>query len=111
MFSACFAFISIFSTYILGKKINCLKYDLYQESVEAERKRSYVSRAVYLRDYAKEIWLSNIFDVLMRYFKDATQEIYDLYKKYGLKIELIAGTQGIFTRIIIFIGSIVYAAV
>ena len=110
-FSICFAFIPIFSTYILGKKINYLKYDLYQESIEAERKRSYVSRTVYLRDYAKEIRLSNIFDVLMQYFRDAMQEIYDLYKKYGLKIELIAGVQGIFTQIIIFVGSIVYAAV
>ena len=110
-FSVCFALIPIFSTYILGKRINCLKYDLYQESVEAERKRSYVSRTVYLRDYAKEIRLSNIFDVLMRYFRDAMQEIYDLYKKYGLKIELIAGLQGLFTQIIIFVGSIVYAAV
>lgn len=70
-FSIIFSLIPIFSTYYIGKKMNCLKYDAYQEGIIYERQKGYVLRTVYLQDYAKEIRLSNIFNVLMKYFNDA----------------------------------------
>lgn len=110
-FSIIFSLIPIFSTYYIGKKMNCLKYDAYQEGIIYERQKGYVLRTVYLQDYAKEIRLSNIFYVLMKYFNDAMKELLSIIKKYGLKIEFFAEVQSFFTQIVIYAGSYIYAAI
>lgn len=110
-FSIIFSLIPIFSTYYIGKKMNCLKYDAYQEGIIYERQKGYVLRTVYLQDYAKEIRLSNIFNVLMKYFNDAMKELLSIIKKYGLKIEFFAEVQSFFTQIVIYAGSYIYAAI
>lgn len=110
-FAIIFSLIPIFSTYYIGKKMNCLKYDAYQEGIIHERQKGYVLRTVYLQDYAKEIRLSNIFNVLMKYFNDAMKELLSIIKKYGLKIEFFAEVQSFFTQIVIYAGSYIYAAI
>ena len=59
----------IISAYVIGVKSNKTRYALYEENVENDRTKEYVKRTVYLQDYAKEIRLSGIFDVLMEKFE------------------------------------------
>lgn len=55
---------------------------------EIERKKSYARRAFYLKDYAKELRLSNIWRVLRRQFTDASEEYTAAVKKEGRRVAL-----------------------
>ena len=55
---------------------------------EIERKKSYARRAFYLKDYAKELRLSNIWRVLRRQFTDASEEYTAAVKKEGCRVAL-----------------------
>lgn len=76
----------IISTYVIGKSINLLQYDRYQNNVLFEREKDYVKRTVYLQDYAKEMRIYNIFNVMERKYDLAVKNIIKNVKKYGIKI-------------------------
>lgn len=67
-FAVVFAIFSMISIYIYKTKINRLTYELYQINVLENRKKDYVKRTLYQKDYAKEIRLSNAFTFLISYF-------------------------------------------
>lgn len=96
--------------YILGKKLNQIKYQLYQENVTAERQKEYVKRSVYQQDYAKELRMSNGYQVLMNYFRDAVEVVMENTKKYGLKAGIVSGLSQGLTQLFIFAGSILYVS-
>lgn len=106
-----FAVFPMFSTYVIGKKINQVNYELYQENILADRKKEYVKRSIYQRDYAKELRLSNGFAVLMFYFKDALRVVIENTKKYGLKAALWTCCSEGISQVFITAGSILYASV
>ncbi len=78
-----FVLFPVISTYIIGVKTNKLKYTRYEENVDNDRTKEYVKRTMYLQDYAKEIRLSNIFNVLTDYFETAVSNTIKNVKKHG----------------------------
>lgn len=76
----------VISTYVLGVKSNKLRYARYEDSIVPDRKKEYVKRTVYLQDYAKEIRLFNIFNVMSDYLNDSVRENIRNIKKYGFKL-------------------------
>jgi ATP-binding cassette subfamily B protein len=87
MFS--FVFIPIIAGGIIGKINNKINHKFNMEKLEIERKRDYTRRILYLKDYAKEIRLTNINRVLFRRFSESVKEIIQLIKKYGFKLAVL----------------------
>lgn len=109
--SILFAVIPMILTYFIGKKINQVNYELYQENIFADRKKEYAKRSIYQQDYAKELRLSNGFVLLMTYFKDAVQIVIKNTKKYGIKAGLLSCLSESVSQVFVTAGSILYASV
>ena len=106
-----FAIFPLISTYLFGAKMNSVKYDLYQKNLEAMRTEDYVIRSVYQREYAKELRLSNCFELLKDYFTKAVSEVVANTKKYGLKIGILNCMTDSINQVFVLAGSILYASV
>lgn len=71
---------------LVSKKLNKVKYDVRMETNPHIRKRDYVSRVFYLKDYAKELRLHpNAGNQLDAEFREADDRIIEVQKKAGLK--------------------------
>ena len=70
---------------IFGKKIGKINYDISQESTCANRKADYVNRVVYLRSYAGEMRVTNVFSVLKNTFISAVDEGVAIDRKHAAK--------------------------
>lgn len=111
MFAVGFAVVPLFSTYVIGKKINGLWYELYQKNIFEERKKEYVTRSIYQQNFAKELRLSNGFFLLISYFQEAIDNIVENTKKYGIKIGFYMCLSEFLNQMIMALGAIVYATV
>ena len=75
----------VLRTFLLNV-VNKINYRFRLEENKLLRKRDYIRRVFYLRDYAKEIRLNkNVTGKLHSEFKDINEEIYELNKSYGFK--------------------------
>lgn len=110
-FAILFALLPLISTYVLGNKINKIKYELYQENTPLWRQSEYVKRSVYQSEYAKELRLSSGFTLLMYYFKDAMKQVVENIRKYGWKVGLLNCLSSSVNQVFIAAGSILYASV
>lgn len=88
-FAVIICFFPIFIKYVIGKRLNTERYNLFTENVEHNRRKDYIKRTVYLKDYSKEIRTSNIFGLLSEKFQTASNEIILNIKKYGIKIAIL----------------------
>ncbi len=81
-----FVVVSFVLRLLVSKKLNKVKYDVRMDTNEHIRKRDYVSRVFYLKDYAKELRLHpNAGDQLDAEFREADDRIIEVNKKAGLK--------------------------
>ena len=69
----------LIGNFVFGKIMNNIIYLRDVESVAYRRKMDYVTRTVYLQNYAKEIRLSNIFNVLKSTYEEGYKGIIDVY--------------------------------
>ena len=84
--SIIFVAISFVLTFALNQVYNKLSYRIRIKRNPPERKREYVKRVFYLKDYAKEIRLDpEVTDVLEERFYQANQEVYDAEKELASK--------------------------
>lgn len=60
-----------------------LKYSANQEAKPVERERDYAKRVFYLSDYAKEVRLSQMHEVIHDRFSDANGKLRSIWKHYG----------------------------
>ncbi len=63
-------------------------YDLIQANTEPQRKKEYVNRTVYLENYAKELRLTNIFQVQKDHYAQGVKELQHNYRTLGAKIAI-----------------------
>ncbi len=110
-FAVLFAVFPMVSTYIIGKRINKVNYELYQENIFADRKKDYVKRSMYQQDYAKELRLSNGFVLLITEFKDAVRTVMQNTKKYGFRAGLLSCFSEGLSQVFVTAGSIFYASI
>lgn len=110
-YAIAFAVFPMISTYVIGKKINKVNYQLYEENIIANRKKEYIKRSIYQKDYAKELRLSNGFTLLMYYFNDAVDVVIQNTKKYGMKAGILSCFSEGLSQVFVTAGSILYASV
>lgn len=84
--SIVFVLISFVLSFLLNKVYNKLSFQIRMRRYPPERKREYVKRVYYLKDYAKEIRLDpEVTDVLEERFVAANQEVYEAEKSLAKK--------------------------
>jgi ATP-binding cassette subfamily B protein len=104
-----FTVVPVIYTLIFGKKLNRLYYNRDMEMVEKTRKRDYIKRTFYLADYAKEMRLTNISNVLFGRFIETVKELKQTIHKHGLKISILDYWSIVIQWVLLFIGSIIYS--
>lgn len=84
--SIVFVLISFVMSFLLNKVYNKLSFQIRMRRYPPERKREYVKRVYYLKDYAKEIRLDpEVTEVLEERFVAANKEVYEAEKSLAKK--------------------------
>ena len=80
-----------------------------KEMTPHKRSKEYVKRTIYLRDYAKDMRTSNIFDVMHTRYKTAITKNREIIKKYGWKIAFLETMSGFFGKALPVAVTYIYA--
>ena len=89
--------LSIIIIFVLNNVRAGIIFEKNKQMTPNNRKKAYVKRVVFLRDFAKDIRTSGIFGVMKRLNERAAQDNMDIIVRYGKKLALIslaAGTVG-----------------
>ncbi|MFW6030754.1 MAG: ABC transporter ATP-binding protein [Halanaerobiales bacterium] len=73
-------------TTLVNNKLNKLRYKMSLELNESERERKYINRVFYLADYAKEMRLYSLSEMLKGDFSKTNKKMRNTIKKYSKKI-------------------------
>lgn len=104
-----FTIVPIAYSFLFTKKLNRLRYDLDIEKTADWRKRDYIKRSFYLADYAKEMRLTGISNVLFGRFFDATANLKRIIRKRGLKIAVLDYFAIVIRYVILYLAGIIYS--
>ena len=99
----------LLGNFYFGKKVNKVVHARDKACVPYRRRMDYVNRVVYLSDYAKEMRMTNIFNVLRRMYNAGYSGLYEVIKKYQWKAVSLGFCQNLFTFFIIFQGVMIYS--
>ncbi len=104
--------ILLVSVVVLLLQIRKGKLDVKKDKEMTAHKRSkaYVKRTVYMREYAKDLRTSNVFEVLHSRFKNAVDRNREIIKKYGPKIAFYETASGFFGKALPVAATYIYAA-
>lgn len=89
-------------------KRNNAEFQKEKEMTPFERQKDYTRRTVLLKDFAKEIKTTGIFEVLKRRFREATENNIDTISKYGKKIAFFEILSDFFGEVIPIAGGFGY---
>ena len=81
-----------------------------REMTPHRRSKEYVKRTVFLRDFAKDMRTSGIYNVMHSRFKTAVEKNRAIYSKYGFKMMLFELIGGVFGRALPVVSAYSYAA-
>ncbi|MBO4509518.1 MAG: ABC transporter ATP-binding protein [Spirochaetaceae bacterium] len=109
-FSVLFILFPIIGNFIFRRMINHIEYKRQKDMAPHNRRIDYINRIMYLKDYAKEIRLTNIFNLLKRQYTDAITGVAAVCKKYIMKSVVLHWLWVMFTFSFIFEGLLVYGA-
>ncbi|WEK56223.1 MAG: ABC transporter ATP-binding protein [Candidatus Cohnella colombiensis] len=105
-----FALCPIIGEFLIGKRLNKMYFNRYMDSVPSIRRMDYVNRTLYLSNYAKEIRLSNIFNVLKSIYYEGYLGVLRVIDKYKGKVMFVDFWRNFFTFLVIFQGVLLYSA-
>ena len=87
---------------------NKLEYRKDKEMTSNNRKKDYVQRVVFLKDFSKDMRTSGIYNVMKTRFANAVESNCAIIKKYGWKTGLLDVLGGILTEILPIAGTLIY---
>ncbi len=99
----------LIGNFVFGHFKNKYEFKRYTEQAPDDKVLNYVNRVMYLLDYAKEIRLSNVFSLLKRQYRDATQHKVRTAVKYAFSNASLSFLKITFTFTVIFEGVLLYA--
>lgn len=100
----------LLGNFVFGKVANKIAYNRDIDGVVYRRKMDYVNRVVYLQTFAKEIRLSNVFNVLKNIYENGYGGLMDVINKYKVKSTVSRFIADIATFTIIFEGVLLYGS-
>ncbi len=92
----------------LRTKKNNIELKKETEMTPFERQKDYTKRTILLKDFAKEIKTTGIFDVIKKRFNYAVEKNIGIIKEYGWKIALLEAVSDFFGEIIPVCGGFGY---
>ena len=95
--------------FLFGNMKNKYDFKRYQEQAPNEKVLNYVSRMMYLPDGAKEIRLSNVFSLMKKQYREATDRNVKVAVKYAFPSANMNFWRITFTFTVIFEGVLLYA--
>ena len=104
------AFLPFLCTLLIGKKRNRLKYDYNMRNKEVARQRDYVRRTFYLKDFSKEMRLTEMWKVMYKRMHSSISEMKEIVNKYGYKMMFFRYLFDFVFDVVVDSGSIVLAA-
>ena len=108
-FAVIFIICPLIGNFVFGSIKNRFEFGRYKEQVSGNKVMNYVSRAMYLPDYAKEIRLFGVYNLLKKQYTDATDRNVDIASKYAFKNAFVNFWKITFTFSVIFEGVLFYA--
>lgn len=99
----------VIGNFVFGKLINEVKFRQKKESVPYTRKMDYVNRSIYLSEYAKELRMTSVFQVLKKLYMEGFSGVIGKIKEYQGKAIRLVLWRNIFTFVIIFQGVMFYS--
>ncbi|MBQ7335753.1 MAG: ABC transporter ATP-binding protein [Clostridia bacterium] len=97
-------------TLLIAKRKNRLGYEYRTRNRAAGRKKDYVRRIFYLKDYSKEMRLTDLWRVMFRQMHESIVDLKALVKKYGFTMMWFAYFLDVLSEIVVYIGAILLAA-
>ncbi len=101
-----FAIVVVIASAIKGK----VEVGRDKEMTPHKRSKDYVKRTVFLKDFAKDMRTSGIFEVMHNRFKTAVDENRAILKKYGVKMMILELLGGVFARALPVVSAYSYAS-
>lgn len=108
-FALLFVISPIIGNFVFGNYMNKFEFKRYQEGIPNDKVMNYVNRVMYLPDYAKEIRLSKVFNLLRRQYDKATDNNVRIAHKYAFRVAFMNFWRITFTFTVIFEGVLLYA--
>ncbi len=108
-FAVLFIICPLIGNFLFGNLKNKYEFKRYTEQASNNKILNYVNRAIYLPDYAKEIRLFPIFNLLKKQYSDATDDNVRIAGKYAFKNAHLNFWRITFTFSTIFEGILFYA--
>lgn len=105
-----FVFFPIIGNFVFGYIVNKMLYKRDQELVPYKRRIEYVNRVMHLADFAKEMRLSSVYNLMKYKYIQAINGIFNTVEKYVFKINIPLWFRNFFTFTIIFEGVLLYGA-
>ncbi|MEJ6950837.1 ABC transporter ATP-binding protein [Natronospora cellulosivora (SeqCode)] len=105
-----FAVFPLIGNFYFGKKTNVIYFNRHMQSVPYQRRMEYVNRIVYLKEYAKEIRLSNIFSVLKDTYNTGYNGVLGVIESMKSKAVWTFYAKILFSFLFIFEGVLLYGA-
>ena len=105
-----FALLPIFCTFLIGKKQNRIRYDYNMRNKEVARQKDYVRRTFYLRDFSKEMRLTEMWKVMLKRMHNSVSKMKEIVNKYGYKMMFFRYLFDFIFDVVVYMGTIVLAA-
>lgn len=105
-----FAFLPLVITLLIGKRRNRLKYDYSMKKKQVGRQKDYVRRTFYLKDFSKEMRMTEMWRVMLRHMHNSVAELKSLVNEYGYTMMWFAYLFDFIFDVIVYTGSIILAA-
>lgn len=103
-----FVIVPLLPGWWFGKKKNEVSYELYMKNTNPLRWTRYLNRVMYLKEYAKEIRITDIYSVLSGRYDETMDEIISNEKKYDRKNTVLTLLMDFMNDKVIYVGILLY---
>ena len=108
--SVTFILLPIIGNFYFRRLNSHIDYKRTKDMALHNRRIDYINRVMYLKEYAKEMRLTKIFQLLKHQYRDAITGLADVTKKYVWKSAVLHWLYVMFTFTFIFEGLLIYGA-
>ncbi|MCL1864032.1 MAG: ABC transporter ATP-binding protein/permease [Defluviitaleaceae bacterium] len=109
-FSVLFVLSPILGNFFFGAIMSRLEAKQYAENTPHNRKAGYVTRVMYLAEFAKEVRMSNIFRLMVSRFDESVRGNHAVADKFAVRGTFSLWLKNITTFSLVFQGMVIYAA-
>jgi len=105
-----FAIFPLFATLVVTKRMNKNAYAMQSEKAIHNRRLGYADRVMYLRDYANDMRMTDIFSVITHYYTESTRQIVKIIGNYCKEMSFLNTLRAQLTFTFLYEGVVLYSA-